>query len=150
MSSLSRAAWRYVQAPHNANAHSNFYVRLHCLNDVDKIVKFAELFFGQPLISVPAYRRASFLRPDDAQLYVREGFACYSCGEDEMARECIAEARKHADETIELLELEALLEPSLEKRRTMYAKILDICPDHKGTFDYLVMLRDPDAREHDH
>jgi tetratricopeptide (TPR) repeat protein len=144
---LRTAAWFFGQNTGNPKAVARFQQELEAHSSPAVLVELADQFAALPEVSIAALQRLVAIAPAHVGYRVQLGRACFMAGEDDEAARQLEEARRLVPEDLEVLNLAAMLAQTDEQKREVYARILELYPDNRAAFEYLVALREPD---HDH
>jgi len=138
--SICPHAQHFSQFPTNANAYSNFVIRLHLINDLKVLRELAQLFLLSPAVAVLVWRRFGVLSNNDPQGLLEAASAMYSNGIDEEAIRLLNVALELDEKYIPALELKAALTADGAERKLIFERILKIEPGNRRAVENLIML----------
>ncbi|MGI8906940.1 MAG: tetratricopeptide repeat protein [Candidatus Sumerlaeaceae bacterium] len=141
---LRTAAWFYSQNPENGPARMRFEDQLAANAHPAILVRLTDQFATLPAVAIPALQRLVDLSPNNVGYLARLGISHYMAGEDDKATSCLNRAREILPDDLEVLNLAATLARDDDSKRAVYARMLELYPDHRAAFENLVVLRKPE------
>lgn len=113
------------------SAQAPFEQALRQFTELAALKSMAEEFTTSYEVVVPLYERVLELDPDDTSARTQLGFVHWLFGEDERARAELEQARSKAPGDVEVLLLEAALEPEKSRQEQLYHEVLRIDPQNR-------------------
>jgi tetratricopeptide (TPR) repeat protein len=141
METLEELASICIDSSCNPHDKQQFHHLLKQETNIEKLKQLVEIHTPYTQVTIPLLERVLDLNSNDIEAIISLGWAFWSIGEDDSAKNYLETAKRLTSEGANLLPLEAALTPDTQGRIQIYKEILEKDPTNSVALSNLEQLK---------